>query len=444
MAASRAQNARQGAGADGERGAKTIVVPPGYHVELVASEPLVVDPIAIDFDADGRLWVLEMPGFMPDTSGRDSHEPINDVVVLEDTNNDGVMDKRTVFADGLVLPRAIKVLGRPRARRRAAEPVADEGHGRRSEGRLEGPRQQHVRPRGGQHRAQREQPVLGARQLDLHVRARLAPALEEWQVRDGADAQPRPVGRDAGRRRAHLRNVNDSPLFVDYVSARYYTRNPNLVRTRGLYDSLISREDTIMWPVRQTRGVNRGYRDQFFRPDDSSVTIQGVGTPVIYRGDRLPKELHGDAFITDSPTNLVHRYKIVDDGTGPAARAGLLQEGRDLRLPGRAVPAGEPVGQRARRHALTSSTCIAASCRRRCTGPITCATTSRRATSSSRSSTAASGASCTTRPNAIRRRRCRKRPPRNWCRRCRIRTAGGAIPRSSCSCNAPTSRLPRS
>jgi mono/diheme cytochrome c family protein len=46
------------------------------------------------------------------------------------------------------------------------------------------------------------------------------------------------------------------------------------------------------------------------------VTIQGVGTPVVYRGDRLPKELYGDAFITDSTTNLVHRYKIVDDGYG--------------------------------------------------------------------------------------------------------------------------------
>ena len=63
------------------------------------------------------------------------------------------------------------------------------------------------------------------------------------------------------------------------------------MRTRGLYDPLISREASTIWPIRPTRGVNRGYRDQFFRPDDSSVTIQGVGTPVVYRGDRLPKEL---------------------------------------------------------------------------------------------------------------------------------------------------------
>ena len=48
---------------------KTFVLPPGYRVELVAKEPLVVDPIAIDFDADGRLWVLEMPGFMSEPNG---------------------------------------------------------------------------------------------------------------------------------------------------------------------------------------------------------------------------------------------------------------------------------------------------------------------------------------------------------------------------------------
>ena len=140
----------------------------------------------------------------PSRTALNSREPINDVVVLEDTNGDGVMDKRTVFADKLVLPRALKVLGSRRARRRAAEPLADEGHRRRSQGRHQGPRQQHLRPRRGQHRAQREQPVLGARQHDLHVRARLAPALEERQVRDRPDAEPRPVGRDAGRCRAHL------------------------------------------------------------------------------------------------------------------------------------------------------------------------------------------------------------------------------------------------
>ena len=89
---------------------KTFSLPPGYRVELVASDPMIESPILIDFDADGRLWVLEMLTFLPDTSGQDSREPLNRVSVLEDTNGDGRMDKKTVFADKLSMPRAMKVL----------------------------------------------------------------------------------------------------------------------------------------------------------------------------------------------------------------------------------------------------------------------------------------------------------------------------------------------
>ena len=70
---------------------KTFYMPPGYRVELVASEPLVQDP---DRDrlgsGEGRLWVVEMPGFVPNlTAPEPNMEPIGRIVVLEDTNNDG-------------------------------------------------------------------------------------------------------------------------------------------------------------------------------------------------------------------------------------------------------------------------------------------------------------------------------------------------------------------
>jgi mono/diheme cytochrome c family protein/glucose/arabinose dehydrogenase len=295
---------------------KTIVVPPGYRLELVAKEPLVQDPIAIDFDADGRLWVLEMPGFMSGPGGANLREPINNVVVLEDQDGDGVMDRRTVFADGLVLPRAFKVLddgvlvGEPPnlwlmkdadgdLKADSKELVAD------TYGRAAG---------SVEHNANSLlwglDNVMYTSEHDWHLRLKdrkfeIVPTLARGQWGASMD--------DAGR---IYRNVNDAPLFVDLIAAGYYARNPNLVRTRGLYEPLISREESVIWPIRQTRGVNRGYRDQFFRPDGSSITIQGVGTPVIYRGDRLPKELYGDAFITDSTTNLVHRYRIQDDGSG--------------------------------------------------------------------------------------------------------------------------------
>ena len=48
---------------------KHFYLPPGYRVELVASEPLVQDPIAVDWDADGRLWVVEYPEYVRNLTG---------------------------------------------------------------------------------------------------------------------------------------------------------------------------------------------------------------------------------------------------------------------------------------------------------------------------------------------------------------------------------------
>src|SRR6476619_4317630 len=93
-----------------EAALKTFYMPPGYRIELVASEPLVQEPVALDWDLEGRLWVVEMPGFMADLRGSNEHEPIGRVVVLEDTNAEGRMDKRTVLADHLVLARSLKFL----------------------------------------------------------------------------------------------------------------------------------------------------------------------------------------------------------------------------------------------------------------------------------------------------------------------------------------------
>jgi mono/diheme cytochrome c family protein len=118
---------------------------------------------------------------------------------------------------------------------------------------------------------------------------------------------------DAGR---IYRNWNEQPLFVDIIPMHYFMRNPNVVRTRGLYDILIERNETAIWPVRPTPGLQRAYRKGFLRPDGTATTYASSADPLIFRGDRLPKEVQGDAFVADSPTNLVHRLIIDDDGTG--------------------------------------------------------------------------------------------------------------------------------
>src|SRR5689334_11149953 len=70
---------------------KTFKLAPGFHIELVASEPMVEDPVAIAFDPDGRIWVVEMRGFMQNVDAMGEDQPLGRIVVLEDTDGDGKM-----------------------------------------------------------------------------------------------------------------------------------------------------------------------------------------------------------------------------------------------------------------------------------------------------------------------------------------------------------------
>lgn len=295
---------------------KTFSLPPGYHAQLVAAEPLIESPIIIDFDPDGRMWVLELQAFLPDTSGRDTQDPICDVAVLEDVDGNGTMDKRTVFADRLVLPRALKVLDHGVL---IGEPpnlwLMKDTNGDLEADTKEVVYKNYGRFIGGvEHNANgllwAMDNVLYTSEWNENLRLKdgkfdVLPSLSRGQWQSSQD--------DAGR---VYRNVNDAPLFIDYTPARYFVRNPNVARTRGLYESLVDQMEATVYPVRQNRGVNRGYRDPFFRPDGSSIVIQGAGSPTVYRGDKYPADVRGSVFISDSPTNLVHRFNIVDDGSG--------------------------------------------------------------------------------------------------------------------------------
>lgn len=72
----------------------------GVRIELVAAEPLVVDPVAFVFDAKGRLFVAEGRGY-PDPIGGKGRTTLGRIAMLEDTDGDGRYDRRTEFATGL-------------------------------------------------------------------------------------------------------------------------------------------------------------------------------------------------------------------------------------------------------------------------------------------------------------------------------------------------------
>jgi len=84
---------------------RSIRVRPGLQVELVASEPLVIDPVSINFGPDGRIWVVEMHDYPLGLRG--DYEPGGRIVFLDDSNLDGFPDKRTVFLEGLPFPTGV-------------------------------------------------------------------------------------------------------------------------------------------------------------------------------------------------------------------------------------------------------------------------------------------------------------------------------------------------
>jgi mono/diheme cytochrome c family protein len=82
-------------------------VAPGFKVELVASEPMIKDPVFVDWDDAGRMWVGELRTYMRDLDGTGENERMSRVMVLEDTDQDGVMDKATPFVDDMINVRCI-------------------------------------------------------------------------------------------------------------------------------------------------------------------------------------------------------------------------------------------------------------------------------------------------------------------------------------------------
>ncbi len=286
---------------------------PGLRMELVAAEPLVQDPICMTFDASGRIWVIEMRSFMPNVDGEGEQAPTSRVVVLEDDDGDGVMDRSRVFLEGLVLPRALALV--------------DDGLLL-----IEPPNLWFHRDSDGDGRADQKELVTSGFDAGLdnveHAANSLLFGLDNWiymanhplrikRLRDGSWLQE-PIlsggqwGLSKDDKGRLFFNYNSDFLRSNLYPAHYGGRHPHQGRPFGLNQQVIKNQ--AVWPSRVTPGINRGYQDGMLR-DGVLTRTTAVCGPVIYRGDALPNGFRGNAFVCEPAGNLVRRL-VLDEQPG--------------------------------------------------------------------------------------------------------------------------------
>ncbi len=295
---------------------KTFQIADGLTIQLVASEPLVEDPVVSTFDEDGRLWVVEMRSYMPNMEGDGEREPIGRISVLEDRDGDGTMDVSSIYMDSLVMPRALAIVGD------GVLVVANESLWLTKD--LDGDLRADTRTLIDSTYAGSTLPEhsgnglwRGVDNWYYNAKSRLRYRfLDGGWVRDSTEfrGQWGISHDDAGRL---YYNYNWSQLHADLVPPNYLTRNRNHTPVSGI-DVGLTLEKRV-YPIRATPAVNRGYIPGILDEESKLKEFTAACSPFVYRGTALPKEYYGDVFVCEPSGNLIKRNVITSDGLYLAA-----------------------------------------------------------------------------------------------------------------------------
>ncbi|TDQ11348.1 DUF7133 domain-containing protein [Pedobacter metabolipauper] len=281
----------------------------GFEVQLVAAEPLISTPVAMSFDTKGRIWVVEMTGYMPDTLGRGEDLPSGKIVILTDINGDGVADERNVFLDSLVLPRAICLIDN--GIMVAESPnlwfyeINGDKPGKRTlvdakyavDGNVE------------------HQPNGLLRALDNWIynaksSKRYRKKGSKWIIEDTHFRGQWGISQDNYGRLYY--NDNSTNLVGDYFTPGFGATNKNQRNVSGYSERTV--QDNRVYPARPTPGINRAYMPGIL---DDSLRLKNFTAacgPLIYRGALFGADYEFNAFVAEPSANLIKRNILNENG----------------------------------------------------------------------------------------------------------------------------------
>jgi putative membrane-bound dehydrogenase-like protein len=324
---------------------KTIQVPPGFHVELVASEPLIRSPVAIDFDEDGRMYVAEFPEYNQiDNPKFKDHGCIK---LLESTKGDGKYDKATVYAPNLDSPVALacydgglfvgavpdiyyfkdtdgdgkadtkKVIYTGFAKDRAGEAMLNSFRWG-----LDNRFHVSTSNAGGLVRN-----VADKESAAKNVRGNaflFDPATHKFELTTGAGQHGMTMD-DWGNK---FVCDNSNPINMVMYDGRYVARNP-YVQAPPVAVNIAEEARTTQlkrlsppepWRVLRTKLRVAGDVPGPIETGKPGGHFTGATGVTVYRGDAYPKDYHGDVFVGEVSNNLVYRAKLVPNGIGFIAK----------------------------------------------------------------------------------------------------------------------------
>lgn len=293
-----------------EESMKTFHLPEGYKVELVASEPMIDEPVAIAWDGNGRMFVAEMNTYMQDVDGTGTNRSISKIKLLEDLDGDGKMDKSTVFIDSLMLPRMILPLEN--------ELIVNETYSydlwsykdTDGDGVADKKERVYYNPnrRGGNLEHQQSGLIWN---LDNWVYTTYNPIRFKFKkdkvIVDSLDIMPSGqwgLTQDDMGVMYYSSAGSENPAYGFQQPAVYGDYNPKGRLSEGFMEP---------WPIVGTPDVQGGTKR--LREDNTLNRFTGVAGQEIFRGHKLPPSTYGDLFIPEPVGRLIRRAKVkVEDG----------------------------------------------------------------------------------------------------------------------------------